>query len=107
MNSTNPFEILENRLSTIENLLIDIKHKTLDFNKIGNEFSDLPELLSRRQAAEIIGVSLGTLDAWSREGRITKHRNGSVVRFKKSELLATFKSLKNRKHSRAANKIGQ
>lgn len=68
--------------------------------KMQNEFSDLPELMTRRQAAKVLGISLATLDAWSREGRITKHRNGGIVRFKKAELLTAFKSLKESRYQR-------
>lgn len=75
--------------------------------KIQGEFSDLPELMTRQQAAKTLCISLGTLDTWSREGRITKVRNGGIVRFRKSELLAAFKSLTGSKHSRAANRVVQ
>lgn len=95
----NPFEIIENRLSAIESLLIDIKHKTLDFKKEG-KFSDLPELMTRKQAAAVIGVSLGTLDSWAKEGRLTKVRAGGIVRFRKDELLANFRSLKESRYQR-------
>ncbi|MBK8564929.1 MAG: helix-turn-helix domain-containing protein [Saprospiraceae bacterium] len=72
-----------------------------------DEFSDLPELMTRKQAAKALSISLGTLDTWSREGRITKVRNGGIVRFKKSELLAAFKSLTDSKHSRPLTRLQQ
>ena len=68
--------------------------------KIQGEFSDLPEMMTRKQAAAVIGVSLGTLDSWAKEGRIKKHRAGGVVRFRKDELLANFKSLKGSRYER-------
>jgi excisionase family DNA binding protein len=68
--------------------------------KIQGEFSDLPELMTRRQAAKILSVSLGTLDTWTKEGRLTKHRNGGIVRYRKAELLANFKSLKDSRYQR-------
>ena len=64
------------------------------------EFSDLPELLTRKQASKMLSISLGTLDGWSKEGRITKVRNGGIVRYRKTELLANFKSLKESRYSR-------
>lgn len=68
--------------------------------KIQGEFSDLPELMTRKQAAAVIGVSLGTLDSWAKEGRLTKVRAGGIVRFRKDELLANFKSLKESRYQR-------
>jgi excisionase family DNA binding protein len=52
---------------------------------------DIPELLTRKQAAKFLSVSLATIDNWANMGRINKHRSASgSVRFKKSELLACF-----------------
>lgn len=68
--------------------------------KIQGEFSDVPELMTRKQAAALVGVSLGTLDSWAKEGRLTKVRAGGIVRFRKDELLANFKSLKESRYQR-------
>ncbi len=68
--------------------------------QIQGEFSDLPELMTRKQAAAVIGVSLGTLDSWAKEGRLTKVRAGGIVRFRKDELLANFKSLRDSRYQR-------
>ncbi|MBK6932470.1 MAG: helix-turn-helix domain-containing protein [Saprospirales bacterium] len=56
-------------------------------------FSEFPELLSRRQVAELLGVSLATVDNWTKEERLLKHRIGPVVRFRKDEVLAALTSL--------------
>jgi excisionase family DNA binding protein len=56
-------------------------------------FEDFPELLSRQQTAELLGVSLATLDNWAATGRLQKHRLGATVRFKKTELLNALNSL--------------
>ncbi len=56
-------------------------------------FSDFPELLTRRQTAALLGVSLATLDGWANEGRLVKHRIGAAVRFRKSEVLNALSSL--------------
>jgi excisionase family DNA binding protein len=68
--------------------------------KIQGEFSDLPELVTRRQAAKMLSVSLGTLDTWAKDGRLDKVRAKGIVRFKKAELLANFKSLKESRYQR-------
>lgn len=56
-------------------------------------FSNYPELLSRRQTAEILSVSLASLDNWTSSGRLRKHRIAGVVRFRKSEVLSTINNL--------------
>lgn len=61
--------------------------------------SDLPELLSRKQAAQFLGVSLGTVDNLARAGVLQKHFLGSVPKFKKEELLSAFEGWK--KYQRA------
>lgn len=45
------------------------------------------QLLSRKEASVLLGVSLVTLNKWSKEGKIRARRIGTRVRYKKSELL--------------------
>jgi excisionase family DNA binding protein len=46
-----------------------------------------PELLSRKQAAELLGVSSGTIDNYARQGLLTKRKIGShSVRFERVEI---------------------
>ena len=56
--------------------------------------NELPELLSRKQAAAFLGVSLGTVDNLARAGVLQKHFLGSVPKFKKEELLQAFEGWK-------------
>lgn len=54
---------------------------------------ELPELLTREQAAEFFGVSKGSIDGWARAGKIQKHYAGSrSPRFKRSELRDCFEN---------------
>lgn len=50
-------------------------------------------LITRKEAAKLLNVCLATLDNWTREGKLTKYRNGNTVRYKKSEVLASFSTL--------------
>lgn len=50
-------------------------------------------LLTRKDTAELLGVCLATLDNWTREGKLTKHRNGNAVRYNREEVLASFSTL--------------
>ena len=70
-----------------------LEEKLAVFSQTKQAESDtVPELLSRKQAAEFLGVSLGTIDNLSRAGILQKHFIGSVPRFKKKELLAANES---------------
>ncbi len=56
--------------------------------------ADLQErLLSPKQTAELLGVSLVTIWSWERAGRITKHSLGGRVFFKYSEIMANLSTL--------------
>ena len=56
------------------------------------DFEQLPELFSRKEAAEFLKVSLGTIDNLSRAGLLQKHYLGNMPRFKREELLQAFES---------------
>ncbi len=50
-------------------------------------FADLPELLNRKQTADVLGLTLPTVDRWAREKRIKKISVHGSPRFRKSEIL--------------------
>lgn len=52
------------------------------------------ELLTRKDAASFFGVSLPTLDEWTKNGVIPAYRIGSCVRFKRPELEASLSQVK-------------
>jgi excisionase family DNA binding protein len=67
---SNPFEVLEQKLDTIEGLIKGLK--------------DTPQTkqvsyLTREQAAEILHITLPTLATYTREGIIRGHRIGTRV----------------------------
>ncbi len=56
--------------------------------------SDLQEkLLTAKEAADLLRVSLVTLWQWEKQGRITKHSMGGRTYFKYSELMAGLDTL--------------
>jgi excisionase family DNA binding protein len=85
--SHNPFDLIEARLSNIENLLLDIKHPKL-------EHSPSPDYITRKEAADVLGISLHTLNAWIKEGKVPAFRIGSRVRFKRSDVESSLKKIK-------------
>jgi excisionase family DNA binding protein len=44
------------------------------------------ELLTRKEASKLLGVSLPTLLDWTKTGKVTGYRIASRVRYKRSEL---------------------
>ncbi len=65
-------------------------------NKEKDVRNDVPELLSRKQAAKLLGISLPTLALWSsdtpdRSALITAYRFGRTVRYHKADVLNSLK----------------
>jgi hypothetical protein len=82
----NPFEDIFKRLDNIQTLLEDVKKQ----NTQKDDFAEFPDFLSRKQAAKMVGVALTSIDRYSKEGLLKKHKNGQLIRFKKSEVLKAF-----------------
>ena len=51
---------------------------------------DRSELLTRKEAALNLRISLPTLDKWTRVGKLTGYRIGRQVRYKQSELISSI-----------------
>lgn len=51
------------------------------------------ELLTAKEAAALLKISLVTLWQWEKAGRVKKHKIGSRVYFKHSEIMAGMDSL--------------
>ena len=47
--------------------------------------------LNKREAAKFLGVSVSTIDALRRRGKLKGEKIGKVVRFKLSEIMNSFK----------------
>lgn len=80
---TNPFEILEARLSNIENLLLDLKHNS----KEPILQREAEELLTVKQAAELLKLSVPTIYAYVQRQEIPVSKRGKRLYFSKQELL--------------------
>ena len=52
-----------------------------------------PEFITRKKTAELLGISLPTLWAWTRDGKIPAYRIGTRVRYKKSEVLNSLNKI--------------
>jgi len=62
--------------------------------------SFLPELLTRKQTASYLGITLVTLWKWSKEGKIQSYEIQGCPRYKRDEILKLVKEVKNLKYKR-------
>ena len=60
------------------------------------------EYITRNQTAQILGVSLPTLNDWTKRGLIIGYRIGTRVRYKKAEILEAVKQIQTLKFRRGA-----
>jgi excisionase family DNA binding protein len=83
---TNPFETIEERLSRIEILLINIKFQA------GDTGTQSDELLTIGQAAELLSITTPTVYGLVHKHAIPYSKKGKRLYFSKSELLDWIKS---------------
>ena len=55
------------------------------------------ELLTRKEAAKLLGVSLPTILDWTKTGKITGYRIASRIRYKRHELETSLSQIKTRR----------
>lgn len=89
----NPFQVLDNRLSNIESLLLDIKHKA----PTPSAPNDAEEYLTREETAKLLKCSLPTLWEWTRKDLLQSYRIGNKVRYKRSEVMSSPKAINAKK----------
>lgn len=51
-------------------------------------------LLTRKEVAQILKISLVTIHHWSKKGLLTPHRIGNKIRFNKADVLERFNAIK-------------
>lgn len=60
-----------------------------------------PELLTRKQTAKFYGISLVTLNEWTKNGTVPAKRIGGSVRYEKQVVLNSLNDMKTLKYRRA------
>ena len=60
-----------------------------------------PEFLNRKQVADVLGISLVTLNDWTKRGLIPALRIGTRIRYKKAEVFEALKQVETLKYRRA------
>lgn len=86
----NPFKIIDERLSNIENLILDIKHNPLSQNQSqqSDRWFDLNELVAYDPEKR----SKPTFYGYVHEGTVPYHKRGKKLIFLKSEIDLWLKS---------------
>ena len=71
--------------------------------EFGNILNPQPDtvLLTRKEVAGILGITLVTLNAWSKMGKIPSYRLGTRVRYKKHEVMDALNKVTTLKYGRA------
>jgi excisionase family DNA binding protein len=74
-----------------------------EFLKLGtNTPPEEIEYITRKETALILGVSLVTLNEWTKTGTLQGYRIGSRVRYKKTEVLSSLQKVQQIKFRRTA-----
>jgi len=81
--TTNPFETIETRLSTIEDLILEVKNQT----KLPNPTNDQDEFLTIPQAAKLLHLSVPTMYGKTHRNELPFMKRGKRVLFSKKQLI--------------------
>ena len=91
--SANPFETINERLSNIESLLLELKHKPEPEKKSEN--------LTVKETAEVLKVSEQSVHNYIRRGFISAQKVGRILLIKRSDLDNALTEVKSIKYKRA------
>ena len=79
-----------------EDELVEIVRKAINIELNSQEMSNSEtnhKELSRQEAADLLDVSVGTIDNWSKRGILTKYARGSRRYFSEDEILNSKKEI--------------
>lgn len=104
----NPFETIARRLSSIEELLLDIKHRPASASIL-----PIDELLTVKQAADLLDLTTATIYGLVYEKRIPFNKPGGRLYFNRDQLLewvkngrkATTQELEEQARQQIANRL--
>lgn len=89
----NPFETINQRLSNIETLLLDIKHKPIEEEKSEN--------LTVKEVAEVLKVSEQSVHSYIKKGHFPAQKIGRILLIKRADLDNALTDVKSLKYKRA------
>ena len=74
-----------------------VKREVAPLFETANSAKPETELLTRKQAAKLLCVSLPTILDWTKTGKITGYRIASRIRYKRAELENSLSKIKTRR----------
>jgi excisionase family DNA binding protein len=83
-------------------LISDTVRAEMQKNCISEPKPETELLITRLETAKILGVSLVTLNEWTKQGIIPGYRISSRVRYKKAEILNAVSQIQTLKYRRGA-----
>jgi len=89
------FEQLENSIKTI--VQNEVQKIVLGLTPAPEP---VPELITRKETAQILGISLPTLNDWTKTGIIPAQRIGTRVRYHRTSVYASLKDIETLKYRR-------
>lgn len=89
----NPFETINQRLTNIEILLLDIKHKPIEEEK--------PENLTVKETAEFLKVSEQSVHNYIKRGFISANKVGRILLINRADLDKALTEVKSLKYKRS------
>ncbi len=87
-------------LDQLEQRIAEVVRKELKAHGPRDQPTLPDELLSRKAAAAVLGVSLPTLHEYTQRGVLPAYRLGSRVRYKRAELIAALETIRSAGHRR-------
>lgn len=90
--NNNPFAIINQRLSSIENILIELNTPKEE---------EKNEHLTVKEAAEFLKVSTQSVHAYIKKGFIKAQKVGRILLINRAELEASLKEVKSLKYKRS------
>ena len=85
---TNPFDVIEARLSNIENLILDLKHSP----KVETSTQQQDELLTIQQASELLNLSVPTIYSKVSKNELPVMKRSKRLYFSRIELIEYLKA---------------
>jgi len=89
----NPFEAIDVRLSNIETLLLDIKHKPKEKEK--------PENYTVKEASQLLKVSEQSVHNYIKKGFIPAQKLGRILLIKRIDLEQSLNDVKSLRYKRS------
>ena len=96
----NPFEVIEARLSNIENLILDLKHKP---QKV--EPTNQPEILTVKELSKFLNLQRSTIYGYVHNRKIPFIKRGKVLYFEKSKILDWLRTYRQKTADEIQNEI--